>query len=395
MSGSSGARLVIEGGPRGGERYPLRLGDQVIGRADTADVILGAGDVSREHAHIWWDGATATITDAGSSHGTEVNRYRVVGSQTLRRGDLIRLGSAELRFETADAEQTTGPLRSAPSEGSPAGGVGNQVGRDNYGDIIQAGRDVNYDYDVDILNRLEPDDPMDELFKGRGVGRLLMAIGLLIALAGFGGWMYLILSGGATIAGGRPVDPFSIEVFGVPAAMVAFGSFLVGGVIASIGKGMSKAARERAERSAGDTARARRRVSMKGGAAMVQISNTIGGNNFGDITQGGRDVVVTKVVSPDPRQALNAVRSLRGTLDGLEVPEPVRSEAGRALDEIEEELRIPEPDRGVITARLERFTEVLTSAGAVASAGASLIRPIRAIAAWLGPIGAALLRQVA
>jgi hypothetical protein len=128
---------------------------------------------------------------------------------------------------------------------------------------------------------------------------------------------------------------------------------------------------------------------------MVQISNTVGGDNFGDITQGGRDVVVTKVVSPDPRQALNAVRTLRRSVAGLELPGEVRSEAGRALDEIEDELRFPEPDRGVVTARLERFTEALTSAGAVASAGASLIRPIRTIATWLGPIGAALLRQLA
>jgi hypothetical protein len=128
---------------------------------------------------------------------------------------------------------------------------------------------------------------------------------------------------------------------------------------------------------------------------MVQISNTIGGNNFGDITQGGRDVVVTKVVTPDPRQALNAVRTLRGTLARLELPGEVRSEAGRALDEIDGELRIPDPDRGVITARLERFTELLTGAGAVASAGASLIRPIRQIAAWVGPIGAALLGRLA
>ena len=128
---------------------------------------------------------------------------------------------------------------------------------------------------------------------------------------------------------------------------------------------------------------------------MVQISNTIGGNNYGDITQGGRDVVVTKVVSPDPRQALNAVRTLRGSLARLGLPNEVRSEAGRTLDEIEGELRIPDPDRGVISARLERFTELLADAGALASAGASLIRPIRQIATWLGPIGAALLGHLA
>jgi hypothetical protein len=102
----------------------------------------------------------------------------------------------------------------------------------------------------------------------------------------------------------------------------------------------------------------------------------------------------TKVVSPEPRQALNAVRTLRRSLGGLELSERVRSEAGRALDEIEDELRIPGPDRGVVTARLERFTEILTDAGAATSAGALLVRPIRQIAAWVGPTGAALIGRL-
>jgi len=56
---------------------------------------------------------------------------------------------------------------------------------------------------------------------------------------------------------------------------------------------------------------------------------------------------------------------------------------------------MPDPDRGVITARLERFTELLADAGAVARAGVSLVRPIRAIAAWVGPVGAPLFAKLA
>ena len=101
----------------------------------------------------------------------------------------------------------------------------------------------------------------------------------------------------------------------------------------------------------------------------------------------------TKVVTPEPRQALNAVRTLRRSLAGLELPERVRSDAGRALDEIEDELRTPDPDRGVVTTWLERFTELLADAGAE-QAGASLVRPIRQIAVWVGPTGAALLGRL-
>ena len=101
----------------------------------------------------------------------------------------------------------------------------------------------------------------------------------------------------------------------------------------------------------------------------------------------------TRVVSPDPRQALNAVRTLRGRVAGLELGEEAGEAAVLALDEIEDELLMPEPDRGVVTARLERFTEIVT--GAVDGGDSGLIRPIRAIAAWVGPIGAPLFAQLA
>ena len=103
----------------------------------------------------------------------------------------------------------------------------------------------------------------------------------------------------------------------------------------------------------------------------------------------------TRVVSPDPRQALNAVRTLRRSLAGLELSDRVRWDAGRALDEIEDELRTPDPDHGVVSACLERFTELLTDAGAVEQAGAALVRPIRQIAVWVGPMGAAVLGRLA
>ena len=100
----------------------------------------------------------------------------------------------------------------------------------------------------------------------------------------------------------------------------------------------------------------------------------------------------TKVVSPDPRQAQNAVRTLRERVAGLELGEEAGGEAVLALDEIEDELRMSEPDRGVVTARLERFTELLTDQGAVDE---TLSRRIRTIAAWVGPIGAPLFAQLA
>jgi hypothetical protein len=113
----------------------------------------------------------------------------------------------------------------------------------------------------------------------------------------------------------------------------------------------------------------------EGGAAMMQISET-------------------RVVSPDPRQALNAVRTLRRTLARLGLPDRVSSEAGVALEQIEDELRMPDPDRAAVIARLELFTEILAGAG-VDMTRRSLIRSIRQIAAWLGPIGVPLVLHLA
>jgi hypothetical protein len=62
------------------------------------------------------------------------------------------------------------------------------------------------------------------------------------------------------------------------------------------------------------------------------------------------------------------------------------------LDEIEDELRMPEPDRGVVTARLERFTELVTDEGAVDQ---TLSRRIRTIAAWVGPMGVPVASRLA
>ena len=102
----------------------------------------------------------------------------------------------------------------------------------------------------------------------------------------------------------------------------------------------------------------------------------------------------TRVVSPDPRQALNAVRTLRRTLARLGLPDRVSAEAVVALEQIGDELRMPDPDRGVVSARLERFTKILAGAS-VDMTRRSLIRSIRQIAAWLGPIGVPLVVHLA
>jgi len=90
-------------------------------------------------------------------------------------------------------------------------------------------------------------DPFDDIASGRGIGRLIAAIGLLIAIAGFGGWMYVIFS--AFQSEGTSFDPMAIEFHGYPLMVVGFAAAGIGGIIAAIGGSMAKAARRRHERA--------------------------------------------------------------------------------------------------------------------------------------------------
>jgi hypothetical protein len=232
--------VVVSEGPLAGRTYPVRPGAQLLGRGAEAGVLVDSPELSRRHAWLRWDGAGASIADAGSRNGTAVNHRRVTDACELRHGDVIRLGGVELRFESRSGRGDT-TTASHPAY-DPTLSMGGVV----HGDAQQAARDINNQSWNQNWNDIQLDTPdvMDELFRGRGLARLLMVLGLLVALAGFGGWMYMIFQGGASLED-PSFDPFAAEIGGLPAPMVAFGAFLVGGIIASIGTGMSRASRER------------------------------------------------------------------------------------------------------------------------------------------------------
>jgi hypothetical protein len=224
---------VLTPGPLLGRTYTLERGHQLVGRGGDADVVVDWPDLSRNHAYVSWDGRSAAIADAGSTNGTAVNREPVRDSRQLSDGDVLRLGSLELRVDVA------GALPSPNGATFVAPAWSNHFGT-NHGEINQAGRDLVRNWHD---HRYDIDDPLEELFKGRGAGRLLMALGLIVALTGFGGWMYVIFSGfGST----DPMNnPFDSKVLGFPGPALAFAAFAIGGILASIGHAMSRAGRAR------------------------------------------------------------------------------------------------------------------------------------------------------
>ncbi|MFG0316299.1 MAG: FHA domain-containing protein [Planctomycetota bacterium JB042] len=87
----------------------------VVGRKPARGLAVEHPTVSREHARLFRRDGDWNVADLNSSNGTFVNGRRVTRSE-LRPGDLLRLGSVELRLEGADAGAPPPP----PSEVEPA-----------------------------------------------------------------------------------------------------------------------------------------------------------------------------------------------------------------------------------------------------------------------------------
>jgi hypothetical protein len=84
---SNGRRLVV--GPAGA----------TVGRSRRCDVMLDDPNVSRTHAEIRPRGGSWVLTDLGSTNGSRLNGRKLDGSEVLKPGDEIELGTSRLTFE--------------------------------------------------------------------------------------------------------------------------------------------------------------------------------------------------------------------------------------------------------------------------------------------------------
>ena len=99
-SGETQAILVqvYPSGPNLGRRFVLRGPAHVVGRLPELDISLDENAVSRNHARISLGSYGWCVEDLGSTNGSHVNDERISGSKLLRDGDLLRFGSAILKF---------------------------------------------------------------------------------------------------------------------------------------------------------------------------------------------------------------------------------------------------------------------------------------------------------
>ena len=84
-----------------GVRFPLRLGETILGRSPYCSVVIPDGEVSRTHAVVRLTREGPEIQDLNSANGTQVNDERISEPHLLAEGDRIGIGSAELEVVSA------------------------------------------------------------------------------------------------------------------------------------------------------------------------------------------------------------------------------------------------------------------------------------------------------
>lgn len=85
-----------------GVRFPLRVGETVLGRSPYCTVVIPDAEVSRTHALVRLTREGPELQDLNSANGTRINGKRLIEPCLVRPGDLIGIGSATLEVVAAE-----------------------------------------------------------------------------------------------------------------------------------------------------------------------------------------------------------------------------------------------------------------------------------------------------
>jgi len=84
-----------------GSRVPIGAQPLTVGRLPESTVPLKDANVSRRHCELRASGSGFVVVDLGSTNGTKVNGARIEGERMLNDGDVVSVGSYEMRFEAS------------------------------------------------------------------------------------------------------------------------------------------------------------------------------------------------------------------------------------------------------------------------------------------------------
>ncbi|MGI8697528.1 MAG: FHA domain-containing protein, partial [Mycobacteriales bacterium] len=98
--------LSVVGGPDAGTTHPLRRGRVVVGRDDTADVVVADPDLSRRHLALEIGSDAVRVADLGSTNGTRLDGCPLgAGLTDLPAGASLRAGESTLRIGAPERRQ--------------------------------------------------------------------------------------------------------------------------------------------------------------------------------------------------------------------------------------------------------------------------------------------------
>jgi pSer/pThr/pTyr-binding forkhead associated (FHA) protein len=90
-------KLIVASGKSAGRAISIKRSTLLIGRAEDCDVRPLSEDVSRRHCAIHVGPADVWAEDLGSRNGTFVNGVKIKEKTKLGDGDVVRVGSLELK----------------------------------------------------------------------------------------------------------------------------------------------------------------------------------------------------------------------------------------------------------------------------------------------------------
>ena len=101
-------KLVVASGKSAGRAIAIKRNKLLIGRAEECDVRPLSEEVSRRHCTVVVGPSDVWVEDLGSRNGTFVNGTQITGKTRVTDGDLVRIGSLELRVSVTDPAARAG-----------------------------------------------------------------------------------------------------------------------------------------------------------------------------------------------------------------------------------------------------------------------------------------------
>ncbi|MGY1697657.1 hypothetical protein ACI780_22395 [Geodermatophilus sp. SYSU D00814] len=115
---------------------------------------------------------------------------------------------------------------------------------------------------------------------------------------------------------------------------------------------------------------------------MSDVFQNVSGNQV-NIVRGTQNIG-SQTVRTDLAALRRATEDLQAALGSAGLSSAEATQADRDLQEVNAEVQNPQPDPRRVVGTVQRLTQLLNSAGALAGAANSLREPLRVLAAWVG-----------